>query len=91
MIFCLLIFVHELGHFIAAKVCGVEVLEFSLGMGPRIIHFKKGETEYSLRALPIGGFCKMLGEDEDNPSPKSLNNKSAFKRGVVFEAGTFTH
>ena len=89
LIFCLLIFVHELGHFIAAKACGVEVLEFSLGMGPRIIHFKKGETEYSLRALPIGGFCKMLGEDEDNPSPKSLNNKSALKRGVVFGAGAF--
>ncbi len=89
LIFCVLIFVHELGHFIAAKACGVGVIEFSLGMGPRIIHFKGKETEYSLRILPIGGFCKMLGEDEENPDPKALNNKKAWQRGIVFGAGAF--
>lgn len=89
LIFCLLIFVHELGHFLVAKACGVQVDEFALGMGPKLINFKKGTTEYTLRALPIGGFCKMLGEDEDHPSPKALNNKKPWQRGIVFGAGAF--
>ena len=56
LIFGVLIAVHELGHFLAAKACGVRVNEFSIGMGPAIFHTTKGETEYSLRLLPIGGF-----------------------------------
>ena len=59
LIFGVLIAVHELGHFLAAKACGVRVNEFSIGMGPAIFHTAKGETEYSLRLLPIGGFCAM--------------------------------
>ena len=55
IIFCLLIFVHEFGHFATAKLVGIRVNEFSIGMGPAFLHFKKGETEYSLRAFPIGG------------------------------------
>ncbi len=89
LIFCLLIFVHELGHFTAAKSVGVRVNEFSLGMGPLLFHFTKGETEYSLRALPIGGYCKMEGEDEDSDDPKAFNNKSTWRKVIVVVAGSF--
>ena len=64
-IFGLLVTVHELGHFLAAKLCGVRVNEFSTGMGPLIWQKEKGDTQYSIRALPIGGYCAMEGEDED--------------------------
>ena len=66
LIFGVLIAVHELGHFLAAKACGVRVNEFSIGMGPQLLHKTKGDTEYSLRLLPIGGYCAMEGEDEDS-------------------------
>ncbi|NLT48841.1 MAG: RIP metalloprotease RseP [Clostridiales bacterium] len=89
LIFCLLIFVHELGHFVAAKSVGVRVNEFSLGMGPALLHFGKGETRYSLRAFPIGGYVKMEGEDEDSDDPRSFNNKSPLQRSVVLVAGSF--
>ncbi len=65
LIFCVLVAVHELGHFLTAKLCGVRVNEFSIGMGPALWSGERGETRYSLRALPIGGFCAMEGEDED--------------------------
>ena len=61
LIFSFLIFIHEFGHFITAKLFDVKVNEFSIFMGPRILHWGKGETEYSLRLLPIGGFCAMEG------------------------------
>ena len=64
LLFELIIFCHEGGHFIAAKLSGVKVNEFALGMGPKILKFTKGETTYSLRLFPIGGFCAMEGEDE---------------------------
>ena len=73
LIFGVLIAVHELGHFLAAKACGVRVNEFSIGMGPAIFHTTKGETEYSLRLLPIGGFCAMEGEDEESDDPRAMN------------------
>lgn len=59
LIFGVLIAVHEFGHFLAAKACGVRVNEFSIGMGPQLFHKTKGDTEYSLRLLPIGGYCAM--------------------------------
>ena len=62
LIFGVLIAVHELGHFLVAKACGVKVTEFSMGMGPQLLHKQKGETVYSLRAFPIGGFCAMERE-----------------------------
>ena len=64
IMFGVLIAIHEFGHFSAAKACGVRVDEFSIGMGPAIFKKQKGETQYSLRILPIGGFCAM-GEDEE--------------------------
>lgn len=63
VIFSLLVFFHELGHFLAAKACGIGVIEFSIGMGPRLFSFKKGETRYSLKIIPFGGSCAMVGED----------------------------
>ncbi len=67
-----LIMIHEFGHFLAAKRMGVRVNEFAIGMGPRLLHWGKGETTYSLRAFPIGGFCAMEGEDEGAPTPAAL-------------------
>ena len=89
LIFGVLIAVHELGHFLAAKVCGVRVNEFSIGMGPTILHKTKGDTTYSLRLLPIGGFCAMEGEEEDSNDPTALNNQSFWKKLIIFAAGAF--
>ncbi|MBE6036679.1 MAG: RIP metalloprotease RseP [Clostridiales bacterium] len=87
LIFCLLIFVHEFGHFIAAKAVGIRVNEFSLGMGPRLLHKQGKETEYSLRLLPIGGFCKMEGEDEESEDPRAFNHKPIPARILVVVSG----
>ena len=87
--FGLLIFIHELGHFLAAKASGVKVTEFALGMGPRLVHITRGETDYSLRALPIGGFCAMEGEDESSEDPRAFNNQSVIKRLLILCAGSF--
>lgn len=87
IIFCLLIFVHEFGHFIAAKTCGVKVNEFSIGMGPAFFKRQKGETLYSLRIFPIGGFCAMEGEDEDSDDERAFNRKPAWQRAIVLAAG----
>jgi Predicted membrane-associated Zn-dependent proteases 1 len=89
IMFCLLILVHEFGHFITAKACGVKVNEFSLGMGPQIWSRQKGETKYSFRALPIGGFCAMEGEDEDSDDDRAFNKKSAPRKGLIVCAGAF--
>jgi len=88
LIFGVLIAVHELGHFLAAKSCGVRVNEFSIGMGPALWHKQKGETQYSLRALPIGGFCALEGEDEDSEDPSALNRQGFFKKLWIFAAGS---
>ena len=79
LIFGVLIAVHELGHFLAAKLCGVRVNEFSIGMGPLIWHKETEETQYSLRLLPIGGFCAMEGEDEDSGNERSLGRQGFWK------------
>ena len=89
LIFCLLIFVHELGHFIVAKLSGVRVNEFAIGMGPAIFKKQKGETLYAVRVFPIGGYCAMEGEDEDSDDPAAFNNKPAWKRACVLAAGSF--
>ena len=87
IIFCLLIFVHEFGHFIAAKACGVKVNEFSIGMGPAFFKRQRGETLYSIRIFPIGGFCAMEGEDEDSEDERAFNRKPAWQRAIVLAAG----
>ncbi|MGX8773872.1 MAG: RIP metalloprotease RseP [Bacillota bacterium] len=88
IIFCLLIFVHELGHFMVAKACGVKVNEFAIGMGPAIFSRQKGETKYSIRIFPIGGYCAMEGEDEDSDEPRALNNQPAWQRACILAAGS---
>ena len=87
LIFGVLIFVHELGHFLTAKACGVRVNEFALGMGPAILKKQKGETLYSLRCLPFGGFCAMEGEDEASDDPAALENKGFWAKLLIFAAG----
>lgn len=90
LIFGLLVALHELGHFLAAKLCGVKVNEFSIGMGPALWSRKQGETQYSLRALPIGGFCALEGEDgegEDSGDQRSLSRQGFWKKVFIFAAG----
>lgn len=87
LIFSLIVVIHELGHFLLAKKNGIGVTEFSVGMGPRIASFKKGETRYSLKLLPIGGSCMMLGEDELLDADNSFNKKSVWARISVIAAG----
>lgn len=89
LIFGVLITVHEAGHFTAAKLCGVRVNEFAVGMGPAIWKKKKGETQYSLRCIPIGGFCAMAGEDEQSDDPRAFTNQSVWKRLIILVAGSF--
>lgn len=87
LIFGVIIFIHELGHFVCAKLSGIEVHEFAMGMGPKLISKQKGETLYSLRLFPIGGFCAMEGEDENSESPRAFNKKSVPVRILVLAAG----
>ncbi len=88
LIFGLLIAVHELGHFAAAKACGVRVNEFAVGLGPAIIKRQKGETLYSLRCIPFGGFCAMEGEDEDTGDARAFTRQKAWKRLIILAAGS---
>lgn len=88
-IFGLLVTVHELGHFLAAKLCGVRVNEFSIGMGPLIWQKEKGDTQYSLRVLPIGGYCAMEGEDEDTGAEDSFVQQGFWKKFIILVAGSF--
>lgn len=88
-VFGLLIASHEFGHFIVAKSSGVKVLEFSIGMGPKILGFHRGETDYSLRLLPIGGYVKMLGEDGESSDPRAFCNQSPWRRLPIIVAGAF--
>ena len=83
----LLVTVHEFGHFIVAKKTGVRVLEFAIGMGPAIFKRKGKETLFSIRLFPIGGYCKMEGEDEDSSDPEAFCNKPVWKRILVVVAG----
>lgn len=88
IIFSILILIHEFGHFLLAKKNGICVTEFSLGMGPKLFSFVKGETRYSLKILPFGGSCMMLGEDEDGiESERAFNNKPVWARISVIVAG----
>lgn len=87
VIFSVIILFHELGHFLLAKANGIRVNEFSLGLGPTIFGFTKGETKYSLKLLPFGGMCAMEGEDEDSTDERSFQKKSVWARISVVVAG----
>lgn len=88
LVFGVLIAVHEFGHFITAKLCGVKVNEFSIGMGPELWSRKKGETQYSLRVIPVGGYCAMEGEDEDTGDERSLSHQNFWKKLLILSAGS---
>ncbi len=85
--FGILIATHELGHFMAAKACGVKVNEFAIGMGPAIFKKQGKETKYSLRILPLGGFCAMEGEDEDSDDPRAFSSQAVWKKIIILVAG----
>ena len=93
VILTIIVAFHEFGHFIFAKICGVYVYEFAIGMGPKLFGKKIGETEYTIRAIPIGGFCQLAGEDLDEddhkkvPKNRRLQNKSAFQRFLIMVFG----
>ena len=87
LLFSFLIFIHELGHFLAAKLSGIQVNEFSVFMGPAIWKKQKGETLYAIRCIPIGGYCAMEGEDGVSDNPRSFGNAAWWKRLIVLLAG----
>lgn len=89
LIFSFLIFIHELGHFVAAKLFDVKVNEFAIFMGPKLLQWGKGETKYSLRLFPVGGFCAMEGEDGGSEDPRSFTSKAPWKRCIILAAGAF--
>ena len=88
LLFSILIFVHELGHFMDAKASGVQVNEFAIFMGPAIWKKQKGETLYSIRCIPIGGYCAMEGEDKETENPKSFQKATWWKRLCILLAGS---
>lgn len=86
-VFLMVILVHEFGHFSVAKLVGVKVNEFSIGMGPKLLQKKSGETEYTVRLLPIGGYVRMEGEDEASNDPRGFNKFSPLSRIAIVAAG----
>lgn len=91
LLFELIVFIHEFGHFITAKKFGVQVNEFALGMGPKLISFERGETKYSVRMLPIGGYCALEGENEESDNERAFINKPVWQRMIVIVAGAFNN
>ena len=89
VVFGVMIFIHELGHFLTARACGVGVNEFAIGMGPKVLSrvSKKSEIRYSLRAFPIGGFVSMVGEDEESEADNAFGNVSVWRRMIIIVAG----
>ena len=87
-VFGITVFVHELGHFILARLSGIRVLELALGLGPKLVGFRRNEINYSLRIFPVGGYCRMLGESpEEANEPNSFPSKPALHRAAVLAVG----
>ena len=91
LIFGVLVATHELGHFASAKLLGVQVNEFAVGMGPALLKWGKGETLYSLRVLPIGGFCALEGDDEESSDPRAFGRAAWWKKVIILCAGAFVN
>lgn len=92
-VFGLLIFIHEMGHFLAARLCNVTVTEFAIGMGPKLLSrvSKKTGTRYSIRAFPFGGFTSMAGEDEESDDPNAFSAKPIWQRFFITAAGSLSN
>lgn len=78
---------HEFGHYLVGRLCGIGIVEFSVGFGPKIFGFKRKDIQYSLRAIPLGGFCAFVGEDDENPAPNAMNNQPVWKRFLTVASG----
>ena len=89
ILFGIIVFIHELGHFLLAKKAGVTIHEFAIGMGPKIYSVQKGETKYSIRLLPLGGYVSMEGEDEESTDDNSFGKKTLLQRASIIFAGPF--
>lgn len=89
LFFGIMVAIHEFGHFFTAKLLKVKVNEFSIGMGPSIWNKTRGETQYSFRAFPIGGYCAMEGEDEATGDPRAFAAQSWWKKLIILVAGSF--
>lgn len=89
LLFGFLVAVHELGHFLTAKLLGVRVNEFAIGMGPALWKRQRGETQYSLRVFPVGGYCAMEGEDDASDDPRAFGVQPIWKRLIILCAGAF--
>lgn len=87
LFFGLLVGIHELGHFVTAKLCGIRVEEFSIGMGPALFQKRKNETLYSVRAVPFGGYCAMTGEDGESEDERAFTNQKLWKKLAVLLTG----
>ncbi len=88
LIFGIIVVAHELGHFLSARALGIKVLEFSVGFGPRLLGWRRHDIAYSLRLIPLGGYCKFPGEDDgDTASPDAINNQPAWKRFITIFSG----
>ena len=83
-----IVFVHESGHYLVGRATGLLIEEFAIGMGPKIFSWKRNEIVYSLRILPLGGFTRFFGEDQDNPDPRALNRQKPWKRALTLFAGS---
>ena len=89
LVFGILIFIHELGHFLAARACGVAIREFAVGMGPKLFSWrsKKYDTQYALRLLPIGGYVSMVGEDDESDDENAFHRKNVWQKMAIIVAG----
>ncbi len=87
LVFGLIIFVHEFGHFLAARAAGIRVLEFAMGFRPKLVGWRRKETDSSLRLLPLGGYCKFEGEDESSGDPRAFTNARCGQRFLSIFAG----
>ncbi|MBR4724118.1 MAG: site-2 protease family protein, partial [Clostridia bacterium] len=87
VVFLVMITLHEFGHFAVSKILGVKVLEFSVGMGPSLIKHQGKKTLYALRAFPIGGYCRLEGEDGESADPEAFSNQKLWKRFLIVSAG----
>ena len=83
----LIVTIHEFGHYLAGRLCGIGIVEFSIGFGPKLFQFKRKDILYSLRLIPLGGYCSFVGEDNNNDAPNAMNNQPVWKRFVTVLSG----
>ncbi|MGN0149284.1 MAG: site-2 protease family protein, partial [Clostridia bacterium] len=87
VMFLVMVSLHEFGHFIVGRLLNFKILEYAIGFGPTIFSRQRGEVKYSIRAVPLGGYCKFEGEDEDSNDQRAFSNQAVWKRILVVAAG----